>query len=36
MYRLFKDIIRGTVVSNVMISKQLMRYGVEGSVSDII
>jgi len=37
MYRLFKDIISSSSVSNVMmISKELMRYGVEGSVCDLI
>lgn len=37
MYRLFKNIICSCVVWNVMmISKQLMWYGVEGSVCDVI
>jgi hypothetical protein len=37
MYRLFKDIISSSLVSNVtMISKELIRYDVEGSVCDLI
>jgi len=37
IYKLFKDIISSSVVSNVLIiSKQLMWYGVEGSFCNII
>jgi hypothetical protein len=36
MYRLFKDISSSLVSNVMMISKELMRYGVEGSVCDLI